>query len=64
MRKCVQKRSTILKWDLVIQEIQPLVCRKKTDTNLQAQLCSGGYLFHNSVNLTRLQFLFLILLLS
>ena len=24
MRECVQKRSTLLKWDLVIQEIQPI----------------------------------------
>ena len=27
--KSVQKRSTVLKWDLIIQEIQPLACRKK-----------------------------------
>ena len=29
MRKSVEKRSTYLKWDLVIWEIQPLVCGKK-----------------------------------
>ena len=28
-QKCVQKRCTRLKWELVIKEIQPLVCRKK-----------------------------------
>ena len=29
MCKCVQKRSALLKWDLLIQKIQPLVYRKK-----------------------------------
>ena len=29
MCTCVQKRSTLLKWDLAIQEIQALVFRKK-----------------------------------
>ena len=53
--KYIQKCSTLLKWDLVIQEIQLLVCRKKIDSNLQACLCSGHFVFHNSVSLTRLQ---------
>ena len=52
MRKCVQKRSTLLKWDLVILEIQPLIL---IDINLRAGICLGHYAFHNSVSLTRLQ---------
>ena len=29
MCKCFQKRYTFLKWDLIIQKIQSLVCRKR-----------------------------------
>ena len=38
MCKCVQKRSALLKWGLLIWKIQPLVYRKKIDVNLRAQL--------------------------
>ena len=61
IRKCVQKHSTHLKWDLVIQEIQPLVCRKKIDINLQAQLCWGIMHFIIQSALLDYSFPFLIL---
>ena len=38
MCKCVQKHSALLKWDLLIEKIQPLVYRKKL-----ILICELGY---------------------
>ena len=59
MSECVQKCSKLLKWDLVIQEIQPLTCRKKLILICELGCVRGNYVFQNSVSLTRLQLLVL-----
>ena len=40
MCKCVQKHSALLKWDLLIEKIQPLVYRKKL-----ILICELGYVW-------------------
>ena len=53
MRKCVQKRSALLKKGLGYIGNSVISLWEKID--LRARLCLVHYAFHNSVSLTRLQ---------
>ena len=55
MRKCVQKRSALLKKGLGYIGNSVISLWEKIDINLRARLCLVHYAFHNSVSLTRLQ---------